>query len=99
MGGRVRGSIRGQGAEYNFQYTVGIAQHFIVPEAKHFVTAVSQPSISNGVSLVSCMLTTIDFNDEIPLPANKIDDIWSNGILAIKFEPAERARSQPIPKL
>ena len=45
------------------------------------------------------MLTTIDFNDEIPLPANKIDDIWSNGILAIKFEPAERARSQPIPKL
>ena len=85
----MRGSFRVQGIQDNVEDPLHIAEHIIVPEPQHLVAALSQPFVSNCVSLVRCMLAAVDFNNQSSLPANEVDDKWSNWVLADEFETAQ----------
>jgi hypothetical protein len=45
------------------------------------------------------VLSTIDFDDELPLPTDKVHDVWPDGFLPDEFAAINRARPKAIPKL
>jgi hypothetical protein len=44
------------------------------------------------------VLPTIDFDDELSLPADKVYDIWPDGFLPNELAAFDGAQPQPIPK-
>jgi len=47
---------------------------------------ISQPTISNSVAFVRCVLTPIDLDYEPPLSANEVDNVRADWLLTDEFE-------------
>ena len=60
--------------------TLGLLQHLVVPEAEDCVAFALQPGSSPRVSF-SSVLPTVDFDDELPVEADEIDDVRTDRVL------------------
>ena len=62
---------------------VGVLKDFVVPEPNDAVAFAIEPSGASCVALnLSCVLTAIDFDDELAFKADEIDDEPPDGCLA-----------------
>ena len=58
---------------------------------------VDQPLVTGCVAQIGCVLSATDFDDEAVLPADEVDDEWSDGFLADELLAVERASAEAIP--
>jgi hypothetical protein len=80
----MRGSRRFQNCS---QDTFEVGQHFIFPEAQDPEAVLLQELRSRVICRgLLGMLSAIDFNDQSIFNADKIDDVWSDRVLAAKLE-------------
>lgn len=71
---------------------LGIFQHVVIPEANDAITLRLQKTCAPRIHFRPfVMLTAIKLNNELLLSADEIGDVWTNGKLATKFKPEERA--------
>jgi hypothetical protein len=80
----------------HFQNTVHIGQNIIVPKPQDAVVALLKPSIANPVLVAIGMLAAINLDNNSLVPANEIDDIAANRLLANELAAADGTRSQSI---
>jgi len=84
------------GSEH-LQHPVDVLEYLIVPDPDD---AVAEPG-QQGVPLVICralgMLAAIDLDDQMPLTADEVGVVGTNGLLADEFEAAELAVAQLSP--
>src|SRR3569832_922700 len=59
----------------NPQYAVSVGEHVIVPEPEHAIASLRQHTITVAIALTIRMLTAVDFDDQTPVAADKIDDV------------------------
>jgi hypothetical protein len=85
----VRGEGRGgrRCGENGFPNAFDISKYFIIPKTQHAVAMIDEPSISDDVAFVSCVLAAVDFDDKPLFATNKVDDIGPDRLLADEFEP------------
>ena len=57
----------------HFQHAAAIAQHVMIPEAEHAIAFRCEPSVAFGITRVLGVLSTIDFDDEALVMADKIN--------------------------
>jgi hypothetical protein len=60
---------RGQDSDENAGF---IRQHIVVAKPQDAITLCRQPGISLPIARIAGMLPTVDLDDELPLPADKI---------------------------
>jgi hypothetical protein len=94
----VRGRRRRRCREDHVPNAFDISEHFIIPEAQDAIAVVDEPSISDSVSRVRRVLTTIDFDNESFFSADEIDDVGTDCFLPHEFESAEASGAQVFPK-
>ena len=85
---------------YSVKNSISIPQNLIIPKTDHRVTFFVKPGIPLSIfpGLVrQCMLTAIQFDDELSLEAHKIDDILSNRVLTSKLHAFTPACAQAAP--
>ena len=82
-----------------FHHTVGISKDVVVPESNDLVSLTFEPRRAFcAAPNLSCVLATIDFDDEFALGADEIDDVSSDRGLPAKEEPIELTSAQPRPQ-
>jgi hypothetical protein len=80
-------SSRFQRTQNRFQNSIRIAQNIIIPESQYGKTLRFKPLGSDSILRHSLqMLSAIDFNNQMALEANKIDDIRTKRLLALELE-------------
>jgi len=94
----VRGHLRLQSAGNRFQDTVHVTKHFVVPKPKDAIAAIYQPFLAHPIPRIGRVLSTVDFNNQAPFSADKIDDIRPNWLLPNELAAGDRTRSQPVPE-
>ncbi len=88
-----------QSQRNGFKNAVDIGQHIVVPKSQDAIAVIDEPAITDTVMLAVHMLTAVDLDDKSSLATNEVCNIRSDRLLPNEFEPIDRARSQPIPKL
>jgi hypothetical protein len=94
---RVRGSLRKRHAN-DFEHPFDIAEHVIVPEAKHTIAVSNQPLISHDIRSVVRMLAAIDLDHQAKLTANEIHRVRPDRLLPDEFAAVDLASTQAIPE-
>ena len=94
---RVRGCLL-KGSGYGFKHTHGVAKHIVVPESQNPIAPRHKPRIARRITRAFRMLTTIDFNDQSTLAADKIDGVRTDRLLANEFPAVNGTRPQPLPQ-
>ncbi len=74
--------------ENALQDSFGIGQNVIVPEPQDAIAALFKPARSRDVSGLIGMLTASDFDDQLGLRTEKVDDVRSHRVLMPKAETA-----------
>lgn len=89
----------GRVIQYCYQDPLDILQHLVVPKTHDREALRPEPSISRSIffSLFG-MLSTVYLNDQLPIQANKIDNISSQRLLSSEFHPAKLFSSQRSPQ-
>jgi hypothetical protein len=78
---------------------VQLATDFIVPKSQHTVAVRLQPARSRRVFLYPVrVLTAVDFDDQLALEADEVDNISPEDVLSPKFVAVELAQPQPAPE-
>jgi len=97
-GGASRSEATGEGFlqlgklyENVLQHDRGLLQHIIVPVTRDTESLGNQYGFSRIITLGFHMLTTIDFDDEAPFEANKVEYEALKGDLPTKFEGRQSA--------
>ncbi len=67
------------------EHSVRIAKHIIVPEPKHAIACITQPTIPLTVS-VSVVLPTIHFDNDTAFMTNEISYVVPDRHLPTKFQ-------------
>jgi hypothetical protein len=67
-----------------------VAQYVRIPESQHLVSLSRERGIACAVLWIICVLTAVNFDDELPVTTNKIDDVGANRLLSNEFEPSKR---------
>jgi hypothetical protein len=99
VGVRGFGSRLAGGAQDILQNAFRILHHVIIPESHNKVTHRFQRRSSDVVSLsVLVVLSAIDFDDQLPLCTQKIDEVPVDGYLSLKFQSSKSAVSQTKPQ-
>ncbi len=76
-------------AENFFEDGAGFAQHLIVPKAEGAIAARPKPCVASLVLFnIPAVLSAVDFDDELAIGAQKIDDERTDWGLAAEFVPA-----------
>jgi hypothetical protein len=76
-----------------------ILHHVIIPESHDKVTHCFQRRSSDVVSLsVLVVLSAIDFDDQLSLCTQEIDDVSVDGYLSLEFQSSKSAVSQTKPQ-
>jgi hypothetical protein len=79
-------------AQDRFQNSLRVPNHVVVPEPQNEITHRFQRRGSLVISLsVLVMLSTIDFDDELPVSTEEIDDILADRSLSFEFPTGELA--------
>jgi len=94
---RVRGSLRERSRDY-FKNARHIAQHIVIPEPQNTVVVIDKPFVANGILRVVGALAAIDFNDATMFPANQINCVRTDRLLANEFKSVQPARPELIPE-
>lgn len=87
-----------QGIRNGFQNAGRICENVVVPEAQNAVPLLSKESIPHGVTRVRSVLPAIDLDNEASLPADEIDDIGADRLLANKLKSAKGSRTKVTPE-
>jgi hypothetical protein len=103
-GGAERSSATGEGflrlgelCENVLQYGGRLLQYLVVPVARDPKAFGLQGGISRSVALGFSMLTTIDFDDELPFEAHEIENEVLKGDLSPKLEEREPSTAEQPP--
>jgi hypothetical protein len=70
----------------------------MIPETHNAVVVLRQPPISDAVLFVIAMLAAVDLDDQSRFPADEIDNVGANWLLANKLLSFNRPRTQSIPQ-
>src|SRR5580692_2941667 len=93
------GGSSAQRYENRLQDPIRIAERFIVPKSDHAITTRLKPECPRFA--VICMLSAINFDDELRLRAKEIDNIGPKRMLATEAEAIKllSAQTRPQPNL
>jgi hypothetical protein len=84
---------------YDLQYAIDVLSNVVVPEAKYKVTHRLQDLCSLLVVLrASSMLSAVEFDNEMGISAEEIDDETIDRELPSEFPATEAAIAQPKPQ-
>ena len=98
-GGRAAPGAAAEGTTYLLQHTLQLLHNIIVPEAQHRITLAAQPHIPMLVVVhLFRMLSTVNFDNQSPLHANKIYNVVAYWLLPFEFQTQETMRPQAIPQ-
>ena len=64
-----------------------VTQYLRIPKSQHLISLRRERGIACVVLWIIGVLTTVNFDDELPLATNEIDDIGANRLLPNEFEP------------
>jgi hypothetical protein len=80
------------------QYVRALVAHLFIGKAKHPVPCLSKNCLSLRIvfALVD-MDTAIDLNEQSTVRTAKVDDEWTNRVLATKLQPVQTASAQLLP--
>jgi hypothetical protein len=82
-----------------FNHSVDIFHYIVVPITKNEVSHCFENLCSLRVSVgLGCVLTAVEFDDQVSIGAKEIDDEAIDGTLTPKFPSAETAITQAKPK-
>ena len=89
-------SVREKSSRQHFGH---VLQNFVVPIAQYTVTITHKDSRPRGIvsSLIE-VLTTIEFDDDLGLRTDEIDNVAGNGNPALKPKPFELSSAQVPPE-
>jgi hypothetical protein len=93
----VRGTLHADSGCYDLKNAVHIFQTVMIPESQDAIVVLSQPSVANSILLVVRMLATIDLDNESRFPADEIDDVGADRLLANELAAFDRSGTQSIP--
>jgi len=94
----VRGPLRGRCRQDHFANAFDISHDLVIPEAQHAIAVINEPPVSDNVTLVRGVLTTVNFYDEPPFAADEIDDVGSDRFLPYELETDKRSGAKVFPK-
>jgi hypothetical protein len=94
----VRGPLRDRCQQDHFPNASDIFHYFIIPNTQYAISVVGQPLIPDSVPFVSSVLATIHLDDEPLFPADKIDNVGPDWLLANKFEAIHSTRPDILPQ-
>ena len=94
---RVRGSLRERGGN-GFENSRHVTQDIVIPKSQDAVVVIGKPSISNRITSVVGMLSTVQLDDQPMLAADKINSVTTNRILPNEFMSVESAGPETIPQ-
>src|SRR5690349_367807 len=60
---------------------------------------IGEPFVARNISQIVYVLAAVDLDHQPAFPADEIDDIRADRLLAHEFAAIDRARAQPIPQL
>jgi hypothetical protein len=95
--------VRGDSIQFQqnpLQYGFSLLQHIIIPKAQHPQVAFRQKGVAFFVRLLCQligMLAAIQLYDQSCVDADKIDDIFCNGMLPAKFPACHSTIPQKMP--
>jgi hypothetical protein len=93
------GSRLAGGAQDILQNAFRILHHVIIPESHNKVTHRFPRGSSDVVSLsVLVVLSAVDFDDQLPVCTEEIDDVSVDGYLSLEFQSSKSAVSQTKPQ-
>ena len=100
--GSASGRVRQRSAERiedGIEHAFAVFDDVDVPEAQHAIAMLAEPDVSRCVVVLPFgMLSAIDFDHEVALQADEIDDVGTDGMLAPKAVAAELTPPQEIPE-
>lgn len=85
-------------ASYSLQHALQVVRDLIVPETQDTKATGSQFGISNSVVVTACMLTAVDFNNQLPFQGNKIRDVKTERLLTLELHPQHTSCPQVSPQ-
>ena len=81
------------------QDLVNFIQYSEMANPQYAIAFPIEPRIAKAIRLCAqCMLTTVDFNDEISIKTYEVSDIWSNHLLSSELVPVKLPIAQSFPK-
>ena len=80
------------------QHALAIAQHFIVPKAKHLPALAFQIGVPRLVARALGVLETVSLDDQVSASAKKVDNIGADRNLSPELESAEATIAQKTPQ-
>jgi hypothetical protein len=97
MGGRVRGALRADSGYNDLQNAVHVFQNVVIPEPQDTVVVLGQPSIADTICFAVSVLSAIHLYNHPRFPADKIDHVGTDRLLANELAAFNRPRTRPIP--
>ena len=68
----------GGACEYRFRSSLGIFSHVAVPHSINRPALAPQPFIAHRVALRLRVLSAVNLDDKLGLPACKVGDVWAD---------------------
>jgi hypothetical protein len=82
-----------------FTYGFALSKHVVVPETKNFDAAPLKPGVAPCVAICfACVLTSVNFDDQLRFQANKIQNVRADGELPSKLESVHLPHAQKPPQ-
>ena len=79
------------------QYPIDIAEDVRIPKPQDAIAFRGKVRIANLVMCAICVLTAICLDDELAVPTEEIDHIWSNWVLTYELEATQSPVTQGKP--
>jgi len=89
----VRGCLHTRIGRNCFKHAIYVVHDFVVPKAENPIIAFKQPSVARLVRSALGVLSSINFNDQPLVAADKIDNEPANRFLTNKLVAVDRARA------
>jgi hypothetical protein len=89
----VRGTLHADGGCDDLQNAVHIFQNIMIPETQDAVVVLIQPSIADTICFAVSVLSAIDLDNYSRFPAQEIDDVATDRLLANKLSIFDRPRA------
>lgn len=97
-GGGLGRGVSGENRPDDCNHAIGIDENVVIPETQHPIALRLKESRPDNISLAVGVLTTVDFDDQLCLEADKIDDAITNQRLAAKSLAVNLLAAQPRPQ-
>jgi len=84
-----------------FQHSFGVLQHIVVPETQYAYPEAFKLSLSAEVASdlsIITMATSVQFDGKLRLRAEKIHDVWPEGLLPAKLQASKATVAQVAPQ-